>query len=281
MCRAKITVLSSSQVRTVAQTDLLLKMRIKLHQDLFDWRKLQYGYCPSLNDCIDAVDPNTPELANLFLPSSFQGSSDHEMTELAKLEYELQLGQAYDALDEVRTKIKIFNFNLDFKKNNVFSQRPNTRVQQYLKTLSADKINAADKYRQARQALLNLGLSKNDQSLRPLHHHELWGKDTSHLARLGDTKKEEPWFWTVGMPNGLSEAEQTEWSVECEQNFTLPHVFLAESQQSYQEDKDSWGIPGIPTRKTRNPGEFLEFLPGRPGILVNSLPSYQEDQDSW
>jgi hypothetical protein len=215
LCRVKVAVLSSS-VQTAAQTDLLLKMRIKLHQDLIDWRKLQYEYCPFLNDCIDAVDPNTPELTNLFLPSSFQGSSDHGVTELAKLEYELRLGQAYDALDEVRTKIKIFNANLAFKKDNVFGQRPNTRAQQYLKTLSADKVNAADKYRQARQALLNLGLSKDDQSLRPLHDHELWGKNASCLARLGDTKKEEPWFWAVGMPSKLSEAEQTEWSVECE-----------------------------------------------------------------
>ena len=64
------------------------------------------------------------------------------------------------------------------------------------------------------------------------------------------------------------------------QNFTLPHVFLEESQQSYQENKNSWGIPGIPTRKSRNPGEFLAILLGRPGFLVNSWPSYQEDQDS-
>jgi hypothetical protein len=218
MYRMKIAVLVSVQGQTAPRTDSLQKMRIKLRRDLIDWRKLQYQYCPSLEDRIDAVDPTSPELENLFLPSSFQHPSDHEklgLTELAKLEYQLRLGQAHDALEGLRTKIKIFNTNLAFKKGNVFGQQPNTRAQQYLKTLLADKVNAADKYRQARQALLNLGLSESDQSLRPLHDHELWGKDTSHLARLGDTKREEPWFWTVGMPSGLSEAEQTEWSVEC------------------------------------------------------------------
>jgi hypothetical protein len=65
------------------------------------------------------------------------------------------------------------------------------------------------------------------------------------------------------------------------QNFTMPHVFLEESQQFYQEDKDSWGIPGIPTWKTKIPGKFLAILPGRPGFLVNSWQSYQENQDSW
>jgi len=205
--------------RTEAQTDSLLKMRVKLRQDLIDWRKRQHNYCPSLKDRIDAVDPTSPELENLFLPSSFQRSSDRKklgLAELAELEYELRLGQAYDALDDLRTKIKIFNTNLDFKKHNIFGQQSNTRARQYLQTLSVDKVSAADKYRQARQALLILGLSKTDQSLRPLHDHELWGKDTSHLAQLGDTKREEPWFWTVGIPSQLSKSEQTEWSVECE-----------------------------------------------------------------
>ena len=205
--------------RTEAQTDSLLKMRVKLRQDLIDWRKRQYNYCPSLKDRIDAVDPTSPELENLFLPSSFQRSSDRKklgLAELAELEYELRLGQAYDALDDIRTKIKIFNTNLDYKKHNIFGQQSNTRARQYLQTLSVDKVSAADKYRQARQALLILGLSKTDQSLRPLYDHELWGKDTSHLAQLGDTKREEPWFWTVGIPSQLSKSEQTEWSVECE-----------------------------------------------------------------
>ena len=214
----KIAVIKSVQHPTAAQTDLLQKLRIKLRQDLINWRKLQYEYCPSLKGHINAVEPTSTELENLFLPSSFQWPSDHEklgLVELAKLEYKLRLGQAHDALHEVKTKIKIFNADLNFKKDNIFGQRPNTRAQRYLQTLSADKVNAADKYRQARRALLNLGLSENDQSLRPLENHELWGKDSSRLALLGDTKREEPWFWTVGMPIGLSEAEQNEWSVEC------------------------------------------------------------------
>jgi hypothetical protein len=219
MYRAKIAVLASvSHGRTEDQTESLQKMRIKLRRDLIDWRKRQYNYCPSLKDRIDAVDPTSPELENLFLPSTFERSSDREtlgLTGLAELEYELRLGQAHDALDDVRTKIKIFNANLDYKKRNIFGQRANTRAQQYLKTLSVDKVNAADKYRRARRALLHLGLPENDQSLRPLQDHELWGKDTGHLAQLGDTKREEPWFWTVGMPS-QSEAEKNDWSVECE-----------------------------------------------------------------
>lgn len=162
------------------------------------------------------MSQTSPELENLFLPSSFD-LSDHQqlgLIELGKIEYQLRLGQAHNALEEVRTKIKIFNANRDFKNKNIFGQGPNTRAQQYLQTLSEDKVHAADKYRRAWRALLRLGLPENHQ-LRSLHDNELWGKDTSRPARLGDTRLEEPWFWSVGIPSGLSETERSEWNVEC------------------------------------------------------------------
>lgn len=173
------------------------------------------------------MSPTSPELENLLLPSSFD-VSDHQqlgLTELGKIEYQLRLGQAYDALEEVRTKIKIFNTNRDFKNKSIFGQGPNTRARQYLRTLSEDKVHAADKYRRAWRALLMLGLPKNHQPLRPLHDSELWGKDTSRPSQLGDTKLEEPWFWSVGIPSGLSDTEHAEWKVECRGNTTIMELF--------------------------------------------------------
>jgi hypothetical protein len=214
--------------RTAVQSDILIKTRLKFRNALVDWRKTQYFICQYLQDHIDAVDPTSPEQELLFLPSSFQHLERERLglTELAGIEYDLRMGQAYDALEELRTRIKIFNTNLDFKKRNVFGQGPNTRAQQYLCTLSEDKISAADKYRRVRAALLRLGLSEHDTSLCALHDSELWGKDTSRPARLGDSQKEEPWFWTVGVPSGLSKVEQSEWSVECVCGIARPSLRL-------------------------------------------------------
>ncbi len=62
---------------------------------------------------------------------------------------------------------------------------------------------------------------------------------------------------------------------------TLPHIFLKESQQSYQEDKNTWGIPGNSTWKTRIPGEFLVILPritrNSPGILMSFSQDHQKE----
>ena len=152
-----------------------------------------------------------------MLPS-FCDQHIHEalgLTSLAAIEYQLHEGQAYDALEDVREKIKIFNANLDFKKANVFGQRANTRAQAFLSQLSADKISGAEKYRVARRALIRLGLSESDTSLQELHDDQLYGKGATRPARLGDSKREDPWFWMVGRPSGLTSREQTDWSLEC------------------------------------------------------------------
>ena len=168
-----------------------------------------------------------------MLPSSFDRHL-HEglgLTSLAAIEYQLREGQAYDALEDVREKIKIFNANLVFKKANVFGQRANTRAQQFLSQLAVDKVSGAEKYRVARQALIRLGLSELDASLQELHDDQLYGKDTSRPARLGDSKKEDPWFWTVGRPSGLTPKEQTGWSLECESLYINSSYLMHFSQQ--------------------------------------------------
>ena len=144
---------------------------------------------------------------------------------MAIIEYKIREGQAYDALEDLREKIKIFNVNLDFKKKIVFSQGPNTHAQDLLKQLTADKVTAADKYRIAYQALTHLGLSKAETELQELHDDELFGKDASQLAKLGDSKNRDLWFWMVGRSQGLSAKEQADWSLECTAYFFVLQIF--------------------------------------------------------
>jgi hypothetical protein len=147
----------------------------------------------------------SPEKEQLLLPSYFDQHLRERLglTSLAATEYKLREGQAYNA-------------NLDFKKANVFGQRANTRAQHFLSQLAADKVSGAEKYRVARRALIRLGLSESDASLRELHNDQLYGKDASRPARLGDSRKKDSWFWTVGRPSALTSKEQSDWSLECE-----------------------------------------------------------------
>jgi hypothetical protein len=207
---------------------MILKARQTLQQELVTWRQSQFDFCPLLKLSINAVDPMSPEHEKLLLPSSFNQVLRERLglTTLAVIEYQLREGQAYDALDDLCEKIKIFNVNLDFKKKNVFGQGANTRAQAFLKQLAADKVNAADKYRIAYRALKSLGLSGSDLSLQALHDNQLFGKDASRLATLGDSKREDPWFWTAVRPSNLSPKEQADWSLECKACFYFYRNFI-------------------------------------------------------
>ena len=205
----------SNKNPTPTQSQAIQKARQKLRVELVTWRQSQFEFCPLLKPSIDAVDPLSPERETLLLPSSFNQvlRKRFDLTSLAIIEYQLREGQAFDALHDLREKIKIFNVNLDFKKKNVFGQGPNTRAQAFLKQLTADKVNAADKYRIAYRALICLG--KAETGLQELHDDQLFGKDASRGAKLGDSKKEDPWFWTVGTLHGHPAKDQAEWSLEC------------------------------------------------------------------
>ena len=206
---------------TPTQSETIPQARNKLQRELISWRQTQVVICPLLEPYIGAVDPISPEQEKLLLPSSFDQHRREGLglTSLAAMEYQLREGQAYDALEDVREKIKIFNANLGFKKANVFGQRANTRAQHFLSQLTADKVSGAEKYCIARRALIRLGLSESDASLQELHDDQLYGKDASKPAGLGDSKREDPWFWTVGKPSGLTPKEQTDWSIECESSY--------------------------------------------------------------
>lgn len=215
--RANVRLLAANESPTATEIKSLKDARQKLRRQLDDWRPAQLSLFPSLSSEIKTTSGLMPENEILLLPSSFSEESRKELglAEAAKIEYDLREGRAHDALEELRTAIKVFNVNLDFKKTQVFGYGPNTRAQKLLQELQSDKVSSAATYRMAREGLLALGLREDDEILRELKEDQLWGKDTSRLAGLGDSRKEDPWFWHVGRPSGLNAEEQKEWSLEC------------------------------------------------------------------
>ena len=207
---AAIKNLSESEKRSLTTT------RAKLRRDIIKWRKYQYEHYPLLRDHIPPVDMTTPENDNLFLPSAIPRPLRelYQVMPLAQLEYDLREGQAHDALNQVRDSIKDYSCNLAYKKAYVFGQHPSTRAHEFLCSLARNKVAAADKYRNARNALLGLGLSDNDSTFQPLEDSDLWMKNVVEPHVFGGSRIQDPWFWTVGRPSGLSENEETEWTLE-------------------------------------------------------------------
>ncbi|TFK59425.1 hypothetical protein BDN72DRAFT_780779 [Pluteus cervinus] len=193
----------------------ILSSRVSLQRLLKPWLLSQDKRTPDLRKHDPPLDLTQPETIPLYLPS-FWNTKEHPsgFNTLVLIEFALREGQCHDALNKLRLAIKTFNANLKFKKDNVHGQHPNTRAQLFLATLNQDKVSALEKYNRSRDALLRLGLPPNDKTLQPLDKTQLWGRDMGLPAELGDTHKDEPWFWAVGRPNGLTKEEADDWNMQ-------------------------------------------------------------------
>ncbi|KAF9443047.1 hypothetical protein P691DRAFT_634214, partial [Macrolepiota fuliginosa MF-IS2] len=62
-----------------------------------------------------------------------------------------------------------------------------------------------DQYMHSYSMLLTLGYLMSEGELRPLEEDQLWGKNVWVPHKTGDSSKQNPWFWSVGWPEGVSE----------------------------------------------------------------------------
>ncbi|KAG6810078.1 hypothetical protein H0H92_013396 [Tricholoma furcatifolium] len=185
----------------------------KLESDIENWREHQLLHFPSLEDRVLALKQQESKAQDidLLLPSSFTSEEwdSLQLNSAAEIERDLREGQAHDTLENLRLCIKAYNASLNFKKNNVFGQRPNTRAQKLLITLRTQSKHAMETYQVIYKKLLNLGLS--DARLQPLDDTMLWAKNPTHRHELGSSKKVDPWYWHTGRPAGQSDDD---WNTE-------------------------------------------------------------------
>jgi hypothetical protein len=219
------------QAKNDGPPDLVLvsRARAKFLHDLDAWRKAQLQQYPKLHDHIPLVDSSTPEEAHLQLPSDFTPELRQSLglTQLAVIEYELREGQAHDALKSLRQVIQEFNHNLLDKKGNVHGIAATLRSESFLRVLTSDKRIAATTYRRARNAMINLGLSKTDLQWRELCDDQLWGKNVSVVRSMGDSKTRDPWFWQIVAPRGLSKEKEKEWSIDSKFSPLTDRIIVA------------------------------------------------------
>jgi hypothetical protein len=186
------------------------------------WQATLVSRYPALQDHVCCINPDTPEDVPIPLPSLFNEHTRLSLGigELGHDEFILRKGQAHDALAKLRMTIRDYTLNVNFKRRNVQTQRAITRAERVIQGLEQEKKRAADLYRHIYSALQRLGLAPDDRSLQPLLDDQLYMKDTSKAALLGDNRKEDPWFWQVERfcSSGI---EDQEWAVESKFLSTL------------------------------------------------------------
>lgn len=207
-------ILSRSSVRENALAasfcpDKLSDSRQVLYNAIDEWRTRYRELFPR---ALPHPPTDFPENVKLELPSSF--NSDHTqqigLHTIAQVEFGIRLGQAYDAIDDIRTAIHIYNASSRERRTQVFGQRLGTRACTVLLSLKQDIRDSAKQYQSVYSCLVALGLPE-DSELKPISEKELWGKDMTSTTKIGDSKQKEPWYWVIGKPKNISNST---WGLE-------------------------------------------------------------------
>lgn len=134
-----------------------------LRRKIDAWIVIQHLYMPEVaalrarNDR-DASDER-PEIPihdiPLYLPSALS-SSMHCNPKLQQYEFKLREAQAYEALDELRERLRLQSHMWKYKDRHVVGQRASTRQYNLIQRVDKKVQASTAKYRRARQALSKL-----------------------------------------------------------------------------------------------------------------------------
>ncbi|KAG1866481.1 hypothetical protein C8R48DRAFT_747671 [Suillus tomentosus] len=187
-----------------------------LQRRLDAWARVQELYMPIVSQFRQRSSEAGPESFKLWLPSELQPTVSCDK-KLAAHEWDLRHAQAQDALNEVRSHLRLRSHMYIYKDRNVRGQAASTRAQALIEGVEMRKRASVDKYRRARNTLLALGyrLDKSgwDISLPPLL--------DSDVRPMGDMERQGTgtisWIWLDShVDNSSSENERVQDCVRVE-----------------------------------------------------------------
>ncbi|PCH36136.1 hypothetical protein WOLCODRAFT_81581, partial [Wolfiporia cocos MD-104 SS10] len=134
---------------------------------------------------------------SINLPSSYNSSlSTHpDFAKICSVERSLCEGQANDALYQVRTHL-ITKYAHRKRKEKVTGQKANAQANKNIRKQTELICRAAREYRRARDALLRLGMPKDDPTYRELREADLalFAMQADEM-QLGDSRHSASWLW--------------------------------------------------------------------------------------
>ncbi|KAG1818253.1 hypothetical protein EV424DRAFT_1324062 [Suillus variegatus] len=216
--RLKTDIANASLHPTDKQKTTMQTRVTTLHRRLDAWARVQELYMPIVSQfrhrSSEAGVTNTaqlkPEAFKLWLPSELQPTVGCD-NRLAEHEWDLRHAQALDALNEVRSHLRLRSHIHIYKDRNVRGQAASTRAQALIEGVELRKCASVDKYRRARNALLALSHRLNrsgwDISLPPLL--------DSQVRPMGDMERQGTgtisWIWLDShVDNSSSENERVQ-----------------------------------------------------------------------
>ncbi|KAJ7059253.1 hypothetical protein C8F01DRAFT_989914 [Mycena amicta] len=206
---------------TDAQAVEFLKRRTALLKRIRGFRKLQRTYMPNLRRFLtatqraiwDAEAERNAEAVRLFLPSDLLDATKRAKAcavGLPEVEESLRIGEAREALDELRQGLRTRTMTNRFCLRNCTGQRMLTRGQGILRQVNIKIHKAKIRYRYVRNTLKRLkGDGPWEKELAVLEDSD-GGVAAFGVVAQGEGRRTLSWIWYVAKPDDLTEAELVE-----------------------------------------------------------------------
>ncbi|OSC96771.1 hypothetical protein PYCCODRAFT_1472340 [Trametes coccinea BRFM310] len=220
---------ADSESLSVHATDLQrarsLERENALKRRIDSWFQIQRTHMPDVVSYRNRLSADLPDHRAYNLPlllPSFALSVFTVSPELADIEWRLRLGQAFDALNDLRTHLELRSHLYKFKDRFTRGQRANTRAQTVIKSVDSKIDVDAERYRIAYTALLALRphAKKADlfAQLRPLEK-----SDIRHVADnadgQSDGRRSVSWIWQA--PASVSRTDNVQLSDSLQESLRL------------------------------------------------------------
>ena len=233
--RRALTLAFAERVKTDAQKAALLERRVALLHQIEKWRELQAMYMPGVLDVgVSKPGPSPREKAEsvkLWLPSHLDATEQdsHCLGGVVASERELRFGQLHDALDDLRRARRTRRGLITFHNVQLSGegQKTQTKSQSVMHTVQEWIDRSVQRYRVARDALLQLDPSGSWQKLYPVlndRDNRGPGKEPEELP-ASDGQFAPSWIWlsttnaSVGdptlntiSPDEVNEDMRVEWA---------------------------------------------------------------------
>jgi len=178
------------------------------------WRKSQKEIASQLGDlvatqAISKRSVDAPEKELLYLPSqlSLSERTKLNLVDLGRQELLVQEGVACDAVQKLRTIIKMHVAMEDQKRSQAYGQDHHTKASGPIREIKARRDLAMADYHAAREAMVFLGMNPDSASFSVLTFNDLSRKATNKKRAVGDSQRTDGMIWTqTGVSGGMHHA---------------------------------------------------------------------------
>jgi len=222
--------------------------RKRLASHIEKWRMLQKTVVPQVGDFVaqQAVSKkfaDSPEKEVLYITSDFSESQRVKLNliDLGKQERQFHKGAACDTIQTVRTITKTISSMRANKKAQDYGQQMHMQSITQILDVEHRQTIAMNDYSAAWNAMLKLGLSKDDPRFPPLNTKDLFRKPTNIKRAVGNSRRPDGKLWALGgIPSGVHSPLPSQFSA-------FPLISLVDQilpspigTQSVQSAKSEW-----------------------------------------